>query len=150
MTTLINTYTVLINASPEKVFAYVSDLTRHPEWSGGRLEVEAVSAGPVAVGSQYVSHGDLPMQKDRRNELRVTGMQRPSRFAFMVKDPGFGDILHEFTFTPEGSSTRVERRTTLNVSPVMALMLRVFIHPAISKPMMQASLAALKARLESG
>lgn len=148
MTTLINTYSVVINAPREKVFAYVSDLTRHPEWSGGRLKVEALTSGPVAVGSQYVSHGDLPGQKDRRNELRVTELQPPSRFAFIASDPSFGGISHEFTFTSQGNATLAERRVTLNVPPIMAFMLRAVIQPLISKPMMDKSMAALKTRLE--
>jgi uncharacterized protein YndB with AHSA1/START domain len=148
MTTLINTYQIAINAPPEKVFAYVSDLTRHPEWSGGRLRIEAVSSGSAAVGSQYISHGDLPGQKNRRNELRVSKVQPPSRFAFIASDPGFGDILHEFTFTPHGNATLVERRVSLNVPPITALALRAFIQPLLSKPMMDKSMAALKSRLE--
>src|ERR1043165_2228771 len=70
VTTVTHVYPVVIRAQPEAVFAYISDLTRHPEWSGGNLKVDALSSGPVAVGMQYVSHGDVPGQKDRPNQLR--------------------------------------------------------------------------------
>src|SRR3954453_20634824 len=93
MTIVTNVYSVVIRAQPAAVFAYISDLTRHPEWSGGRLKVDARSPGPVAVGAQYVSHGDVPGQKDRPNQLRVTEYQPPSRFAFIAQDPSFGDVL---------------------------------------------------------
>jgi hypothetical protein len=53
----------MIHAQPEAVFAYVSDLTRHGEWAGGRLTVEAVSPGPVAAGSRHLSRGDVAGQK---------------------------------------------------------------------------------------
>jgi len=90
MTIITTTYPVVINAQPEAVFAYVSDLTRHPEWSGGRLKIEAISPGPVTVGSQYLSRGDVAGQKDRPNELRVTHFETPSRFTFVANDPDFG------------------------------------------------------------
>jgi len=150
MTTLTNTYHALINAQPEAVFAYVSDLTRHPEWSGGRLKIEAVSSGPVAVGSQYLSHGDVAGQKDRPNELRVTQYQPPTRFAFIAKDPDFGEVPHEFIFSPQAGGTRLERTVTVTLSPVRAFVFRIFIQPLIGKPMMDKALAALQARLEQG
>ena len=148
MTTLTYTYHVLVNASPEAAFAYVADLTRHPEWSGGRLKIESISSGPVKVGSQYRSLGDLPGQKDRPNELRVTHYQPSTRFAFVAKDPGFGDVSHDFKFTPQDNGTLVERMVTVTLSPVMALVFRAFIRPLIGKPMEDRSLKALKARLE--
>ncbi len=148
MTTVTQTYRVVINTPPEKVFAYVSDLTRHPEWSGGRLKIEARSPGPVAVGSQYLSHGDVAGQKDRPNELRVTQLQPPTRFAFVAQDASFGEVSHEFTFAPQEGGTRMERIVTLTMSPVKAFAFRAAIAPLIGRPMMDKALAALKAKLE--
>ena len=148
MTTVTQIYHVAINAPPETVFAYVSDLTRHPEWSGGRLKIEARSPGPVAVGSQYLSHGDVAGQKDRSNELRVTEYQPPARFTFVAKDPSFGEVTHAFTFTPQAGGTRMERIVTLTMSSVKAFAFRAAIAPLIGKPMMNKALAALKAKLE--
>jgi uncharacterized protein YndB with AHSA1/START domain len=148
MTTVTNVYSVVINAQPEAVFNYVSDLTRHPEWSGGQLKIDPVSPGPVAVGSQYISHGEVAVEKNRPNELRVTEYQPPTRFTFVAKDPGFGDVVHEFVFKPEAGGTRMERIVTLNMSPVMAFAFRTFIRPLIGQPMMDKAFAALKSRLE--
>ena len=148
MTTITNTHRVLIKAQPETVFNYVSDLTRHPEWSGGRLKIEPVSAGPVAVGSQYLSHGDVAGQKDRLNELRVTQYQAPTRFAFTAKDPDFGEVSHEFTFKPQDGGTLMERTVTLAMPSVRAFAFRTFIYPLIGKPMMDKAVATLKTKLE--
>ena len=41
---------VLIHAPLQTVFDYVSDLTKHPEWSEGELKIEAATPGPVVVG----------------------------------------------------------------------------------------------------
>jgi uncharacterized protein YndB with AHSA1/START domain len=148
MTTVTNVYPVVVHAQPEAAFAYVSDLTRHPEWSGGRLKVEALSPGPVAVGAQYISHGDVAGQKDRPNQLRVTQYQPPSRFTFVAQDPGFGDVTHEFTFTPQDGGTLIERTVTLTMAPIVAFAFRTIILPLIGKPSMEKALAALKTKLE--
>jgi uncharacterized protein YndB with AHSA1/START domain len=143
-----NTFRVSINARPEAVFAYVSDLTRHGEWSGGQLKVEAVSSGPVAVGSQYRSFGEVAGQKNRPNELRVTRYEPPTRFAFVAQDPDFKEVSHEFTFSLQDGGTLMERAVTVNMPPLMAFMFRTFISPLIGKPMMDKAFAALKAKLE--
>ncbi len=148
MAALTNSYRVVINAPPDTVFAYVSDLTRHPEWSGGRLNIEALASGPVGVGSQYLSHGDVPGQKDRPNQLRVTQYQPPKVFAFVAQDADFGEVPHVFTFTSQAGGTLVERTVTVTLSPLRAFAFRIFIRPLIGKPMMDKALAALKSKME--
>lgn len=148
MTIVTNVYSVVIRAQPAAVFAYISDLTRHPEWSGGRLKIDARSPGPVAVGAQYVSHGDVPGQKDRPNQLRVTEYQPSSRFAFIAQDPSFGDVLHEFRCTPQDGGTLMERTVTLTLTPLIAFAFRTLIRPLVGKPSMDKALAALKTKLE--
>jgi uncharacterized protein YndB with AHSA1/START domain len=148
MTTVTHTYEVLIRAKPEAVFGYVADLTRHPEWSGGKLKIEPVTPGPVAVGSRYRSAGDVAGQKDRPNELRVTDYQPPSRFTFVANDPDFGDVPHEFTFQPQAGETLIKRTVTVTLPPLRAFVFRTFIQPLVGRPMMDKAFAALKTRLE--
>jgi uncharacterized protein YndB with AHSA1/START domain len=148
-TPVVNTFSILVNAAPDKVFTYVSDLTRHGEWSGAPLTVEAVSTGPVAVGSQYRSKGDVAVQKNRPNELRVTDYQPPSRFVFVAQDANFGAVTHEFTFTPKEGGILVTRTISLQMSPLMAFMFKNVISPLIGAPATNRSLAALKAKMEN-
>ncbi len=147
MTTITNTFRVSIKDQPEMVFAYVSDLTRHGEWNSG-LKIEAVTPGPVRVGSQYRTVGEIPGQKERPNELRVTHYQSPTRFAFVAKDPDFKEVTHEFTFNSQAGGTLMERAVTVRLPPLMAFVFRTLIFPLIGKPGMDKSLAALKAKLE--
>ena len=44
---------ITINAPADKVYAYVSDFTRHGEWAGHGLAVTKDGDGPVAVGSTF-------------------------------------------------------------------------------------------------
>ncbi len=147
MTRVTNTFQILINARPDAVFAYVSDLTRHPEWNRG-LRVEAVTSGPAAVGSQYRSFGEVAGQKNRPNELRVTRYEPPARFAFVAKDPDFKEVTHEFTLSARNGGTLMERTVTVELPPLVAFAFRTFISPLIGKPAMDKALASLKAKLE--
>jgi uncharacterized protein YndB with AHSA1/START domain len=147
MTYVSNVYRVVINAAPEKVFAYVSDLTRHPEWSGGKLKIEPLTPGPIAVGSQYKSYGEVAGQKNRPNELRVTHYESPTRFVFTAQDPGFGEVTHEFAFTPQAGGTLMERTISMKMKPVTAFAFKLFIRPLIGKPMMDKAFARLKEKL---
>ncbi len=149
MTDVANLYRVWINASPEKVFAYVSDLTRHPEWSGGKLRIEPLTPGPVGVGSQYKSFGEVAGQLNRPNELRVTHYEPPTRFAFAAQDPGFGEVVNDFRFIPQDGGTLMERTLSIKMNLLMAFAFRLFIRPLVGQPMMDKAFARLKESLES-
>lgn len=148
MTTVIRVAQVLVNAPLQSVFDYVSDLMHHPEWSGGQLKIEAVSSGPIGVGKEYVSHGEVAMEKERPNTVQITEYEPPHKFGFVANDPGFGKVFHVFTFTEQNGGVLVKRTTTLSLNPITAFMFRSFIYPLIGNPMMNKSFAALKARLE--
>jgi hypothetical protein len=53
MTTM--TFSILIKALPEKIFTFVGDLLRHPEWATDEMKMEEISSGTIGVGSQYRS-----------------------------------------------------------------------------------------------
>ena len=148
MTTVIRTYQILVKAPVQSAFDYVSDLTRHPEWSGADLRITAISSGPIAVGKEYTSHGAVATQKNRPNQLKVTQYNSPKQFSFVAKDPDFGDVKHDFTFTEHGGGVIIQRTVTLSLAPVTAFMFRLFINPLVGKPLMDRALSALQANLE--
>jgi uncharacterized protein YndB with AHSA1/START domain len=148
MVTVIRSHQVLVNAPLQTVFDYVSDLTRHPEWSGGQLKIEAVSSGPIAVGKEYLSHGEVAIQKERPNEVQVTEYEPPHKFGFVAKDPDFGKVFHVFTFTEQNGGVLVTRTMTVSLNPLMAFLFRFLIYPLIGNPSMNRAMAALKTKLE--
>src|SRR5918996_5877462 len=101
MITLVRSHQVIVHAPLQIVFNYVSDLTKHPEWSGGELRIEAISSGPIEVGKEYHSRGEVAVQKDRPNTVQITKYEPPHKFAFAAQDPDFGRVTHEFTFTDQ-------------------------------------------------
>lgn len=148
MTTLLRSHRVLVNAPLRTVFDYVSDLTRHPEWSGGELKIEAVTPGPIAVGKEYQSRGEVAIQKNRPNSVQVTLYEPPHKFGFAARDPDFGKVTHVFTFTEQNGGVLIDRMMTLNLNPIVAFGFRFFVYPLIGKPSMEKSLARLKNKLE--
>jgi uncharacterized protein YndB with AHSA1/START domain len=148
MLTVVRTTQVLIRAPLQTVFDYVADLTKHPEWSGGELKIEAASPGPIAAGKQYVSHGQVATQKNRPNQLQVTEYAPPLIFSFVALDPDFGKVFHTFNFAEQNGAVLVTRTVTLTLKPLVALAFRFFIYPFIGNPAMQRAFAKLKAKLE--
>src|SRR5437870_7760160 len=114
------TFRVHVDAPPERVYSYVADFTRHPEWSPDEMKIEAVTPGPTRVGSTYKAEGTL-QGKRNRSELQVTALTPSSRIAFTATDKS-GPLFHTFTFTSQDGGTLVERKdrksTRLNSSHV--------------------------------
>lgn len=148
MKTVTATYHVTINVKPEVAFAYISDLTKHGEWND-HLTVEALTPGPAQVGSEYISVGRTLYEK-RRNELKVTGYQPPTYFAFMAQDPDFKDVLHEFKISPQGDGSLVERTVTVQMTAWMEFLWNWILWPLINRRENNRSMASLKTQLEGG
>jgi len=149
MTTVVRSHQVVVHVPLQKAFDYVSDLTRHPEWSGGELRIESLTPGPIAVGKQYQSRGEVAVQKDRPNTVQITEYEPPRKFAFAAKDPDFGKVTHEFTFTEQDGGVLITRIMTVNLNPLVAFAFRFFIYPLIGRPSMNKAMAGLKAKLET-
>jgi uncharacterized protein YndB with AHSA1/START domain len=148
MTTMFRSHRILVHAPLLSVFDYVSDLTRHPEWSGGELRIEAVTHGPIGVGKEYFSRGEVAVQKNRPNKVRISDYEPPQKFGFVANDPDFGNVSHVFTFTEQNGGVLITRTMTLSLNPIVAFLFRFFIYPLIGSPSMDKSLAMLKAKLE--
>ena len=149
MVTVTRIHEVFVRAPRENVFDYVSDLTRHPEWSDGELNVEAVTPGPIAVGKEYHSRGEFTIQRERPNTVRISHHEPPRMFGFVANDPNAGDVSHVFTFTEQDGGVLIERAMTLSLNPVVAFLFGVFVYPFVGSRSMEKSLAKLKKKLEA-
>ena len=145
MSRVVSNYQIGIDAKPEDVFAYLSDLTKHGEWSEN-LTVEAVSGGEAAAGSEYRSTGKM-MGKQVQNTIRITELESPSRLSFEASE-GSNSFLQEITLSQQGEGTLLERRVSMEMNPVMALMYQLLAGPLVANPSMNKSLKSLKAKME--
>ncbi len=128
MTYVSKTSQILVHAPLTSTFEYVSDLSRHPEWNSG-LRIEAVEPGPIAVGKEYVSHGEVSVQKNRPNTVRISLYEPPHKFGFVAEDPDFGDASHVFTFSSQNGEVLITRTMTLSLNPIVAFLFSNFVYP---------------------
>lgn len=143
----VTNFTTTIDRSPEDVFDYIADVSRHAEWSPKPFRVEG-STGPVKVGDTFASVGAIPGDKNHRNEVTVTECSPPRRLVLdsLEKNEHF---INTFELEPQGSGTRLTRtmdapRPPFPVSVLFPLIMAAFIRPDVQK-----GLRNLKAKLES-
>ena len=113
---------VLINASPEAVFAYLADLPRHGEWDAHTgFRVVRTSDGPAVEGSfcererfeifqaPTLRSGGLSTQVSWVKSLTVTGCEPNRSIDFETKDLynglSIGSESISFRLFPEGAGT---------------------------------------------
>lgn len=149
MTTITRSVQILVNTNLQTAFDYVADLTKHPEWSGGELKIEAVSPGPIQVGKEYISKGEFAIQKERPNKLKVAEFEPPQKFGFVANDPTIGDVFHTFTFVEKENKVLITRTMRLELNPFMAFGFALFVYPLTGDPSMKKAFSNLKAKLES-
>lgn len=134
-----------IRAAPTAVFDYISDLTRHGEWSADPLQVEALDSGPVAVGQRYRSTAQV-RGRPVSGALRVTRYEPPSHFAFVAEDLT-GRYEHLFTVEAHAGGSWVERRIDATLSPMQALLFAL-VYFIVKRPNTVAAMQRLKTTLE--
>lgn len=141
-----NKTTDLINAKPEEVFAYVSDLTTHGDWSTNPLEITASDASEIGVGKEYTMKAEF-RGGEVTGTLKVTEYKPSTKFAFEVSDTT-SEHTHSFTFAPEGEGTRIERVNAGKWPFGSWLLVRSFGWMMVGKPKMMESYDNLKKKLE--
>jgi uncharacterized protein YndB with AHSA1/START domain len=134
-----------IKATPDKVFDYVADLTKHPEWASHDTSVTAQTPGPAKVGSVYKTVGH---QFGTQNEtVTVTDYEPGRKFGFESVGK-IGTVRHGFELAPAGDSTRVTKWTEI----VKASLMTKLMMPMISRkvpPGLDEDLKRIKAKLEA-
>ena len=99
------TNSVEINRSPEEVFRYLDDLSRHDEWQSQIEKIEVLTDPPTRVGSRAKETRRVPgMSREFTYEL--TEHDPPRKAAFRVINGPvrpFGAV----TVEPSGSGSRV-------------------------------------------
>jgi uncharacterized membrane protein len=79
------TETVEIAKSPQEVFAYLDDLTRHGEWQTQIESVELLTEGPTRVGTRAVDTRRTPGGRQRIT-YEITEHDPPRRASFRGLD----------------------------------------------------------------
>lgn len=94
----------LIRTTPEAAFTYLSDLTRHNEWSGDSgMAVRQTSPGAVMVGATFERRG-RQFGLRFEDEVKVVEFRPPEHLSFDAIGPKH-TFRHSFDFEPAGDGT---------------------------------------------
>jgi uncharacterized protein YndB with AHSA1/START domain len=99
------TASIDIARSPEEVFAYLADVSRHPEWQSGLQEVKADADGPLRAGARFVERRKVPGGV-RQMTIEMTEVDAPSGMAFRGVD-GPVRVVGKATISPADGGSQV-------------------------------------------
>jgi hypothetical protein len=138
-----------IARSPEDLFAYVGDLSRHGEWQSQIVDVQVDTEGPTRVGSRATETRRVP-GGPRRLTYEVTEWDPPRRVAFRGVN---GPIRVRGALTAEpagdGSHSRVTLELDFDAHGLFPKLLLPLVRRDARKQVPRDQ-ARLKERLESG
>jgi uncharacterized protein YndB with AHSA1/START domain len=142
------TFTVTIDAPPEKVWPWVADLTRHGEYSPKPYQVELVSGETGKVGTRYRSVGAIPNDKHHHNEVEVVESVPNQRFVLRADDD-LGPFTNTYVLQPAGGGTELSYTMVFPPLKGLAALAVPIVFPLVGKPDIRKRLQLLKAKVES-
>lgn len=97
-----------IEASPEVLYDVIADVTRTSELSPEVVACQWLdgATGP-AVGARFRATNHAGRGPDWHNTPVITVADRGREFAFSRTEKGAGTIVWRYSFTPDGTGTRV-------------------------------------------
>ena len=138
----------LINAPIDAVWPWVSDITKHSQWSPKPYSVELVSGISGTVGSKYRSIGFVPpAEKNHQNEVVLTEIVPNTKVVFTAHDSN-GYFLNTFKLETVGSGTLVTFQHDFPKMKGVARILLPILLPLTGKKDATIRLGLLKARAE--
>jgi uncharacterized protein YndB with AHSA1/START domain len=142
-------FTIQIDAPPERVFEELSHVERHDAWANpkSKMTMEQTGGDGPGLASIYRSTGVFT-GKNVSADITVKAFDPPRRLAIrsIQHQDGKKDVWYEndYTITPQGGGTSVTKHLTGGLSPVVFFLASM----AIKKDAMTA-LRNLKQLLES-
>ncbi|HEY8642299.1 MAG TPA: SRPBCC family protein [Candidatus Dormibacteraeota bacterium] len=134
--------TVVVEAPPDAVFDYVSEVVRHGEWAGDKLTVTATGAGT------YHSVVDMGMKVPA--EISVETSERPRRFGYVCDDSLSGKYRWTFALEPTGSGTRLTHQVERLRGPLLVRLIQPWVMwPLLGRPSTARGLNNIKKHLEA-
>jgi uncharacterized protein YndB with AHSA1/START domain len=142
------TASLAINRTPEAVFDYLADVSKHGEWSPKPMRVEGIEPGPVKAGDTFTSYGVIPGDKNHRNDVTVTEVTPPTRLVLESADKG-ATFVNTFELQAKGAGTMVTRTMDMPSPPFPVSLLFPLLKVSVIQPDVKKGLAKLRAKLEA-
>lgn len=99
---------VTINAPADKVFPYVADISKHPEWAAHKLEIVDAPSGPPRVGSTYTTVGH--QMGTHKAKVTITEYSPSTKMVF-ESDDNTGLFRHYFLLEEKDGQTVLKKGT---------------------------------------
>jgi uncharacterized protein YndB with AHSA1/START domain len=142
-------FPITIQATPDDVWRWVGDLSKHPEWSPHPYTVECVSGEANQVGSRYHSVGWVPGDKNHSNDVEITEAVPGSRLVLRADDAQ-GSFTNTYTLRPVDSSTEVTFDLVFPKMTGMNALLVPVLFPLVGKADIRKRMQLLKVKAEGG
>jgi hypothetical protein len=133
-----------INVAPERVFAYVADMTKHGEWGSYGLQVTRTSAADGVGATSSSTAKSFGTQKETQV---VVQHDPPRRFAFDATG-SLGVAHHVFEIEPSGAGARLTKTMELTKPSFLARVMSPMIGRQ-QRPGLKQDVERIKERLES-
>jgi uncharacterized protein YndB with AHSA1/START domain len=137
---------VIIERSPEVVFAAVTDIAGHTAWAKGAGEIADISDNPVRLGTTWQQTMRV-LGKKVVNRMKVNTYEQNRKFGYGSEKPLPMDLL--LTLTPVPAGTEV----TMSIQGEPSNFFGKVALPILSRSVegqVEADLYTLKAILENG
>ncbi len=143
--------TSLIDAPRERVYAYLADFSRHPEWAEPKHHLRLQPPAQVRVGATFTSIGK-DLGRDSRNFVTITELVPNERIVYQADQDDGTRWRNELVFRSEGGATRVTKRVRALHLPAfhrVAFAILGAVVRAEGERIFQGDLARIKARIEA-
>jgi Polyketide cyclase / dehydrase and lipid transport len=137
---------IQIQAPASRIFDYVADVRRHPEWAAQRLVVRSQDGNGVSVGTyESTAYLGLPI----RGRIRIVSAEPPLRFAYECEDMS-GHYLWTMSLRSLGGGVRLTMRVERLAGPWWVRLLQpVFIWPLVGRRGVRRALANIRRQIET-
>ena len=143
------TFTTIVQASVERVWAVVADVGTHASWSPKHYEMRWTGGEPNQVGSTFHSVGSIPMNSHNENDVEITDRVEPTRFAYRSTDPQ-GVFTNEWDLRATGDGvTEVSFTLTFPKMRGAAAVMAPILFPLVGKADIRKRLELLKQKVEA-
>lgn len=142
------TFTTTIAATPEQVWPWIVDVTKHGDYSPHPFQAELFSGDVGKVGSRYRSVGWIPNDKNHTNEVEVTEAVPHERVVLKADDP-LGAFTNTYVLRAVSGGTEVAWTMTFPPLKFPMSMMAPVLFPLVGKPDGRKRVALLKAKVES-
>lgn len=143
--------TIFINVSVDKVFPYITNISRHAEWAANHLEIHHTAGPESGEGAIYESviHSPAGIAGTFQGQIRVLHEKSPHRFVYETSDTT-GQYRWSFLLSSSGTGCRlIHRMERISAPWIICLLQPVILWPLLGSRQVQAGLKHIKTTLES-